>query len=80
MPFKSVKAKCAMINQPFLPVFYKINMKLIPDELKPVNERWHTLYKGRTVVIPDPFLFQYEEENSVSEMRYDQPAFSPRLL
>lgn len=36
------------------------------NKRKPVNERWHTLYEGRTVVIPDPFLFQYEEENSVS--------------
>ncbi|PII42652.1 hypothetical protein BBP18_09765 [Bacillus velezensis] len=31
------------------------------NKRKPVNERWHTLYEGRTVVIPDPFLFQYEE-------------------
>ncbi|WP_416654127.1 glycosyltransferase family 2 protein [Bacillus amyloliquefaciens] len=36
------------------------------NKRKPVNERWRPLYEGRTVIIPDPFLFQYEEDSSVS--------------
>ncbi|MED0772235.1 glycosyltransferase family 2 protein [Bacillus siamensis] len=34
------------------------------NKRKLVNERWRPLYEGRAVVIPDPFLFQYEEENA----------------
>ncbi|MGZ9790733.1 glycosyltransferase family 2 protein [Bacillus atrophaeus] len=49
------------------------------DTRHPVGERWHSVYSGRTVIIPDPYLFQYQIGKSVHIPNYllvkapDQP-------
>ncbi|KXZ18123.1 hypothetical protein AXI59_16985 [Bacillus nakamurai] len=35
--------------------------QLDQNKRRPVKEQWSPVYRGKTVIIPDPFLFQYEE-------------------